>query len=161
LSSSTGTAAPGGHAFNAYSVSLSASFELDVWGRLRRASESARASLLASEQGKGTVVLTVVATVATGYIQLLALDRQLEIARRTSDSLGEAAHLQRIRFEEGAVPESDYRQAESQFERLRHEYPSSSVRSRSRRISSAFCSVVIPDRSHEDGTSTHSCSRRA
>src|SRR6185436_13385206 len=61
-------------------------------------------------------VLTVVATVATGYIQLLALDRQLEIARRTSDSLGEAAHLQRIRFEEGAVPESDYRQAESQFE---------------------------------------------
>ena len=116
LSSSTGTAAPGGHAFNAYSASLSASFELDVWGRLRRASESARASLLASEQGKGTVVLTVVATVATGYIQLLALDRQLEIARRTSDSLGEAAHLQRIRFEEGAVPESDYRQAESQFE---------------------------------------------
>ncbi len=102
--------------FNDYGVNLSASFELDIWGRLRRASESSRASLLASQQGKGTVVLTVVATVASGYIQLRALDRQLDIAQRTSQSLGEAARLQRLRFEEGAVPESDYRQAESQYQ---------------------------------------------
>jgi outer membrane protein, multidrug efflux system len=102
--------------FNDFGVNLSASFELDIWGRLRRASESARASLLASQQGRGTVVLTVVATVASGYIQLRALDRQLEIAEYTSRSLGEAARLQRIRFEEGAVPESDYRQAESQYQ---------------------------------------------
>ncbi len=101
--------------FNDFGVNLSASFELDIWGRLRRASESARASLLASEQGKGTVVLTVVTAVATGYIQLRALDRQLEIAQYTSRSLGEAARLQRVRFEEGAVPESDYQQAESQY----------------------------------------------
>ena len=102
--------------FNDYAVNLSASFELDIWGRLRRASESARASLLASQQGRGTVVLTVVTSVASGYIQLRALDRQLEIARFTSQSLGEAARLQRIRFEEGAIPESDYRQAESQYQ---------------------------------------------
>ena len=101
--------------FNDFGVNLSASFELDVWGRLRRATESARASLLASEQGKGAVVLTVVTTVATGYIQLRALDRQLEIAQYTSQSLGEAARLQRVRFEEGAVPQSDYQQAESQY----------------------------------------------
>ena len=101
--------------FNDFGVNLSASFELDVWGRLRRATESARASLLASEEGKGTVVLTVVTTVATGYIQLRALDRQLEIAQHTSQSLGEAARLQRVRMEEGAVPESDYQQAESQY----------------------------------------------
>ena len=100
--------------FNDYGVNLSASFELDIWGRLRRASESSRASLLASEQGRRTVVLTIVTTVASGYIQLRALDRQLDIAQRTSQSLGEAARLQRVRFEEGAVPESDYRQAESQ-----------------------------------------------
>jgi len=56
-----------------------------------------------------------VATVASGYIQLRALDRQLEIARFTSRSLGEAARLQKVRFEEGAVPESDYQQAESQY----------------------------------------------
>jgi len=102
--------------FNDFAVNLSATFELDVWGRLRRASESARASLLASQQGKRTVVLTVVATVANGYVQLRALDRQLDIAQLTSRSLGEAARLQRVRFEEGAVPESDFRQAESQYQ---------------------------------------------
>ena len=105
----------GGQTFADYGVNLSASFELDIWGRLRRATESAQASLLASEQGKGTVVLTVVSTIASGYIQLRALDRQLEIAQRTSQSLGEAARLQRVRFEEGAVPESDFQQAESQY----------------------------------------------
>ena len=113
--SSANTVLPGGRIFSDYGVNLSASFELDVWGRLRRASESARASLLASAEGKGTVVLTVVTSVASGYIQLRALDRQLEIAQRTSQSLGEAARLQRVRFEGGAVPESDYQQAESQY----------------------------------------------
>ena len=113
--SSANTVLPGGRTFSDYGVNLSASFEVDVWGKLRRATESARASLLASEQGKGTVVLTVVTTVASGYIQLRALDRQLEIAQRTSQSLGEAARLQRVRFEEGAVPASDYQQAESQY----------------------------------------------
>ncbi len=113
--SSANTVLPGGRTFSDYGVNLSASFEVDVWGKLRRATESARASLLASEQGKGTVVLTVVTTVASGYIQLRALDRQLEIAQHTSQSLGEAARLQRVRFEEGAVPASDYQQAESQY----------------------------------------------
>jgi multidrug efflux system outer membrane protein len=113
--SSANAPLPGGRTVNDYAVNLSASFELDVWGKLRRATESARASLLASEQGRGTVVLTVVTAVASGYVQLRALDRQLEIAQRTSQSLGEAARLQRIRFEGGAVPESDYQQAESQY----------------------------------------------
>src|SRR5437762_12468143 len=113
--SSANATVRGGQIFSDYGVNLSASFELDVWGRLRRATESARANLLASEQGKGTVVLTVVTTVASGYIQLRALDRQLEIAQYTSQSLGEAARLQRVRFEEGAVPQSDYLQAESQY----------------------------------------------
>lgn len=106
---------PGYQVYNDFSVNLSASYELDVWGRLRRATESARASLLASEEGRRTVVLTVVSAVADGYIQLRALDRQLEIAVSTSQSLREAAHLQKIRMDEGAVPESDYRQAESQY----------------------------------------------
>jgi multidrug efflux system outer membrane protein len=106
---------PGGPTVNDYAVTLSASFELDLWGKLRRATESAGASLLATEEGRRTVVLTVVTAVASGYIELRSLDRQLEIARYTSQSLGEATRLQRIRFEEGAVPESDYQQAESQY----------------------------------------------
>ena len=113
----------GGQTFNDYGVNLSASFELDIWGKLRRATESARASLLASQQGRGTVVLTVVAAVASGYTQLRALDRQLEIAQSTSQSLGEAARLQRVRFEEGAVPASDYQQAESQYREAAAQVP--------------------------------------
>jgi len=112
---STNAPISAGRAVNDYSVNLFASFELDIWGRLRRATEAARAMLLASQEGRRTVVLTIVTGVASGYIQLRALDRQLEVARHTSESLGEAAHLQRIRFEEGAVPESDYEQAESQY----------------------------------------------
>jgi multidrug efflux system outer membrane protein len=116
VSRSTAVNVPSGsQVFANYAVNLSASFELDVWGKLRRATESAEATLLASEQGRGTVVLTLVASVASGYIQLRALDRQLEIAQYTRGTLGEAARLQRIRFEEGAVPQSDYQQAEAQY----------------------------------------------
>src|SRR6202158_222382 len=121
--SSANTALPGGRPFSDYGVNLSASFELDVWGKLRRATESARASLLASEEGRRTVVLTVVSSVANGYIQLRALDRQLDIAQHTSQTLQEAARLQRVRFEEGAVPESDYRQAESQYQAAAAQVP--------------------------------------
>ena len=110
-------------AFNDYQVNLSASYEIDVWGRLRRATESARASLLATEEGRRTVVLTVVTSVANGYLQLRALDRQLEIAKETSQSLREAAQLQRVRFDEGAVPESDYQQAESQYQAAAAQVP--------------------------------------
>jgi multidrug efflux system outer membrane protein len=114
---------PSNSTFNDFSLNVSASFELDVWGRLRRATESARASLLGSEEGRRTVVLTLVSEAANGYIQLRALDRQLEIARYTSRSLGEAARLQRVRLDEGAVPESDYRQAESQYQTAAAQVP--------------------------------------
>jgi multidrug efflux system outer membrane protein len=115
---------PSGRAeFRDFNVNLSASFELDVWGRLRRATEAARAGLLGSEEGRRTVVLTLVSSVANGYIQLRALDRQLEIARSTAQSLGEAARLQRVRFREGAVPESDFRQAESQYQTAAAQVP--------------------------------------
>ncbi len=116
-------ALPGRPTLNDYDLHLSASFELDLWGRLRRANEAARAGLLGSEEGRRTVVLTLVSSVATGYIQLRALDRQLDIARRTSQSLGEAVRVQHVCFDEGAVPESDYRQAESQYETAAAQVP--------------------------------------
>ncbi|HWH42887.1 MAG TPA: efflux transporter outer membrane subunit [Usitatibacter sp.] len=113
----------GGEPFNDFVLGLSASFEIDVWGRLRRETEAARATLLATEEGRRTVILTLVASVADGYIQLRSLDRQLEIARSTSASLDEAARLQRRRFEEGVVPESDYRQAQAQFQAAAAQIP--------------------------------------
>jgi multidrug efflux system outer membrane protein len=114
---------PGFQAFNDYRLNVSASYELDVWGKLRRATEAARADLLASEEGRRTVVLTVVSSVASGYIQLRALDRQLDIARATAGSLGQAALLQQVRFEGGVSPESDYRQAQAQYESAAAQVP--------------------------------------
>ena len=114
---------PGYQAFNDYRLNVSASYELDVWGKLRRATEAARASLLASEEGRRTVVLTVVASVASAYVQLRALDRQLDIAKATTGALGHAAIVQQERFDEGATPESDYRQAQSQFETAAAQVP--------------------------------------
>jgi outer membrane protein, multidrug efflux system len=113
----------GRQAFDDYRINVSASYEVDLWGRFRRATEAARASLLASEEGRRTVVLTVVASVASEYVQLRALDRQLEIATHTSESLREAARLQQVRFEEGATPESDYQQAQSQAEAAAAQVP--------------------------------------
>ena len=109
--------------FNDFTADIVLSYEVDLWGRVRRATEAARADLLASEEGRRTVVMTLVSSVASGYVQLRALDRQLEIARQTSQSLGEAARLQRVRFTQGAVPESDYQQAESQYQSAAAQVP--------------------------------------
>jgi outer membrane protein, multidrug efflux system len=68
--------------FSAVGVNL-LSFELDLWGRLRRATEAARADLLASEHNRQAVVTTLVSDVAVAYFNLLELDMELEIAKRT------------------------------------------------------------------------------
>jgi multidrug efflux system outer membrane protein len=107
---------PGQQNYSSYDLDLSASYEIDVWGRLRRATEAARAQLLASDEARRTVLLTLVTDVADAYIQLLALDDQLAIAQRTLESRGEVLKLQKARFEGGVAPESDMRQAESQYQ---------------------------------------------
>jgi len=103
------------NAYNTFTLDLSASYEIDLWGRLRRATEAARATVLASEEGRRTVVMTLVSSVANAYIQLRALDKQRDIASDTLASRREVLRLQQLRYEEGVVPESDYRQAESQL----------------------------------------------
>ena len=114
---------PGKRNYSSYDLYLSASYEIDVWGRLRRATEAARAQLLASEEGRRTVVLTLVTNVADAYIQLLALDDELAIAQRTLESRREVLRLQKARFEGGVAPESDMRQAESQYQIAAAEVP--------------------------------------
>jgi len=115
---------PGQENYSTYDLDLSASYEIDLWGRLRRANESARAQLLASDEARRTVVLTLVADMADAYIQLLALDDELAIAQRTLESRREVVKLQRARFEGGVAPESDFRQAESQLQIAAAEVPS-------------------------------------
>jgi outer membrane protein, multidrug efflux system len=93
-------------------VSVSAAWELDFWGKFRRATESARANLLASEWARQEVVSTLVANVATAYFQLRALDLQLEISKRTLDSRQESLRLTQVLANGGATSSLDVRQAE-------------------------------------------------
>ena len=93
---------------------LDLSFELDLWGRLRRATEAARADLLASEENRRGVVVTLVGDVAQAYFDLLELDRELAIARQTLDSRRESLRIVRLRFDNGITSELDLRRAEGE-----------------------------------------------
>jgi outer membrane protein, multidrug efflux system len=93
-------------------VSLSAAWELDFWGKFRRATEAARANLLATEWARQEVVSTLVANVAGAYFQLRALDLQLEISKRTLDSRQESLRLTRLLADGGSTSLLDVRQAE-------------------------------------------------
>ena len=93
-------------------VNLSAAWELDFWGKFRRATEAARANLLASEWARQEVVSTLVANVASAYFQLRALDLELEISKRTLDSRQESLRLTQVLANGGATSLLDVRQAE-------------------------------------------------
>jgi multidrug efflux system outer membrane protein len=105
-----------GPVFNSYSAVISASWEVDIFGRLRRQTEAARASLLASEEGRRATILTLVASVASSYINLVSLDRQLEIARATAASRGESVRIFKLRYSYGEVSEMELAQSESEYE---------------------------------------------
>jgi outer membrane protein, multidrug efflux system len=89
-----------------------ASWEPDFWGKYRRATEAARAQIAASEWGHRAITTTLVAQIANGYFQLLALDTQLEISERTLASRDESLRLTQVREQGGATSLVDVRQAE-------------------------------------------------
>lgn len=93
-------------------VNLSLAWELDFWGKYRRATESARASLLATEWGQKAVIWSLVSNVASAYFQLLELDDELEISHRTLDSRNESLRLVNIREKGGRTSMVDVRQSE-------------------------------------------------
>jgi multidrug efflux system outer membrane protein len=93
-------------------VNASAVWQLDFWGKYRRATEAARANLLASQWARQEVVSTLVADVAAAYFQLRALDLQLEISKRTLHSRQESLRLTRILADGGSTSLLDVRQAE-------------------------------------------------
>lgn len=99
-----------------YELTLSATWELDVWGRLRRLTEAARADLLASEEGRRATILTLVASVATAYVSLLDLDRRLAHVRSTAQIRGESLRLFELRFRNGVVSELELAQNRSEYE---------------------------------------------
>jgi multidrug efflux system outer membrane protein len=97
---------------NTGELSLSVLWNLDFWGKYRRATEAARADLLASEWGRRAVRDTLIANVASAYFQLRALDMQLEISRRTLASRQDSLHLTQVLAQNGSASDLDVRQAE-------------------------------------------------
>jgi outer membrane protein, multidrug efflux system len=93
-------------------VSASAAWNLDFWGRYRRATEAARATLLANEWAQKEVMATLVANVASSYFQLRQLDLQLEISKRTLGSRRDSLELTKTLEEHGINNLLDVRQSE-------------------------------------------------
>src|SRR5207237_4536949 len=97
---------PGGPAPRAstfYNATMSASWELDIWGRIRRSNEAARANLLATEDARRGVWLTLVSDLAQAYFELLALDVRLQIARDSTDAYQSTYNVSQERIQGGAA----------------------------------------------------------
>jgi multidrug efflux system outer membrane protein len=109
---------------DSYLAALNVGWELDVWGRIRRATEAARAQLLAEEEVRRTVILSLVSAVASSYLNLRSLDYQLEIARRTLKSRGDTVELFQIKFEGGVISELEVAQVRSEYEQAAVRIPS-------------------------------------
>jgi multidrug efflux system outer membrane protein len=88
------------------------SFEIDIWGRLRRATEAARANLLSEEENQKAVITTLVSDVATAYLTMRELDYELEISQRTLQTRQESLELTKSRQRGGVSTLLDLRQAE-------------------------------------------------
>jgi multidrug efflux system outer membrane protein len=109
--------------YSSYQGALSATWEIDLWGRIRRANEAAQAEILASEAGRRSVLLTLVSNVASNYLILRGLDRQLEIARETERTYAESLRIFRLRHDHGTVSQVEVSQVESEYEQARQTIP--------------------------------------
>src|SRR5436853_2154309 len=88
------------------------SWELDVWGRLRRLTEAARAQYLASQEGRSAVTVSLISEVMSSYLQLLEQDLELDISHRTGGLALDSVRLVGLRRQAGAASGLDLRQAE-------------------------------------------------
>ena len=98
---------------------LNASWEIDLWGRVRRLNEAARAQFLASQEARRGVRLSLIAELAQDYFQLLELDAELEIARRTTNSFGESLRIFNQRLGGGVASKLETDRAEGALDARR------------------------------------------
>ncbi len=107
---------PAHNPFSTYNLLAGASWEIDLWGRIRRQAEAARAFMYASEEARRGVILSLVAQIASAYIQLRALDGQLLIAQRTLQTYEQSVRIFELQFRYGQVSQMTVEQARSQYE---------------------------------------------
>jgi multidrug efflux system outer membrane protein len=99
---------------NLYSFGANVFWELDFWGKYRRATQAARAELLATEYGYRTVQISLISGVASLYFQLLDFQARMEISERTWDTRRESLRIIQERYDKGIIPELDLNQAQIQ-----------------------------------------------
>ena len=101
---------------SSYFIAPTLNWEIDFWGKFRRANEAARADLVASEFSMRTVQISLISEVVSTYFLLLDLQMRLEISRETLESRVKTLDIIQQRFDKGIVPELDVNQAEIQKE---------------------------------------------
>jgi multidrug efflux system outer membrane protein len=99
-----------------FSAVLSASWEVDLWGRIRRETEAARANLLASEEARRGVTLTLISSVIFGYVTLLDLDEQLRVTEATVAGRGQNVGIFERRLAKGWISEFEMSQVRGEYE---------------------------------------------
>jgi multidrug efflux system outer membrane protein len=109
--------------FNFLTLTGDAAFQLDFFGRLRRANEAARAELLATQDAQQTVILTLVSDVASDYFTLLQLDLQLQITHDTVNTQIDSVKLTRLRLERGVATKLDVLQAQQVLDTANAQIP--------------------------------------
>lgn len=119
----TGRRQPGTRTGTYYGYNFPVSWEIDFWGRLRRINEEQRAALLATEEARRFIYLSLVSQIATGYFQLRAEDEQLAIAERTAQSYQETLDLFNKRFTAGVASGLDTSRAEGSLASVRAQVP--------------------------------------
>ena len=108
---------------NIYQAFVSATWEIDLWGRLRRATEAARADLLSTEEARLIIIQTLVSSVALGYIDLLNLDQQLQISIDTVETRHRSLEIFTERYRAGVISNLELSQAKSEYESARSQTP--------------------------------------
>jgi multidrug efflux system outer membrane protein len=109
--------------YNILALTADAAFQLDLFGRLRRATEASRAELLATEDARNTVILTLVSDVASDYFTLLQLDLELQITRNTVNTQEDSVKLTRLRLDHGVATKLDVLQAEQVLDTANAQIP--------------------------------------
>jgi outer membrane protein, multidrug efflux system len=109
--------------FNFLTLTADAAFQLDFFGKLRRATEAARAELLATEDARQTVILTLVSDVASDYFALLQLDLQLQITRNTVAAQEASVKLTNLRVDHGVATKLDVLQAQQVLDSANAQIP--------------------------------------
>lgn len=125
---------------SSFQLFAGANWEIDLWGRIRRLTEAARADVFATEEARRGIILSLVASVANGYIQLRSLDEQLEIAERTLAVYGESLAQFEMKFEYGQISAMNVEQSRTQYQTAAATIPP--IRSQIVQTENALCILL-------------------